>query len=149
MNRTAAKDLLVHYFSTVWKKAGLNWTGDNVVEVESIVDRIVNAAVSEITAATQKKVDRVEPVLPAGDPASTVRWFLSEIRRIQTGGEPVGIATNWVCRECNVLFVVFTRPGGEQFPGQGRGVFCPKCGTTAAVEPIPNNPADVLKGGVG
>jgi hypothetical protein len=39
-NKKAAEDLLVHYFKTVWIKAGLGWESDNDSEVRGIVSAI-------------------------------------------------------------------------------------------------------------
>ncbi|MCL6559918.1 MAG: hypothetical protein K6U74_14220 [Firmicutes bacterium] len=54
-----AKELLVHYFRTVWLKAGLKWDSDNTAEVESIVDSIVGeveAIVDSIFAKMASKL---------------------------------------------------------------------------------------------
>lgn len=47
-NRERAKRLLVHYFGTVWPRERFNWDGDNVVEIEEIVDLIIEAAVERL-----------------------------------------------------------------------------------------------------
>jgi mannitol-1-phosphate/altronate dehydrogenase len=49
--REDAQGLLRHYFQQVYEHAGLNWTSDNHLEINSIVDRIVDAAVEETRAA--------------------------------------------------------------------------------------------------
>jgi hypothetical protein len=48
--RTRAKRLLVHYFRLLSEKAGLQFDGDNVAEIEEIVDRIVEAARESIAS---------------------------------------------------------------------------------------------------
>jgi len=40
MSIEKAKSTLVHYFRTVFEETGLKWDGDNVTEVEGIVDDI-------------------------------------------------------------------------------------------------------------
>lgn len=34
-----AKEILVHYFETVWRQAGLKWTSDNQAEIEREIKR--------------------------------------------------------------------------------------------------------------
>ena len=46
--KTQAKRLLLHYFTLLAQRAGIRtWDGDNIMELESIVDLIVDAAVAE------------------------------------------------------------------------------------------------------
>lgn len=51
--RERAEDMLVHYLSTVWRKAGLTWDGDNDQEVRSIVDSIVEMVDDDIRTHTE------------------------------------------------------------------------------------------------
>jgi hypothetical protein len=44
-HRRRAKDLLVHYFKVVFERAGIPWDGDNIIEIEQIVDEIIQAAI--------------------------------------------------------------------------------------------------------
>ena len=61
MNEERAKHLLVHYFNVVARHAGFKWDGDNVAEIEDIVEYIVAAAVErqagEIARLKQRIVD--------------------------------------------------------------------------------------------
>lgn len=45
--RPAAKKLLVHYFRTLFKQAGLEFDADNKTEVELIIDLVIEAAIME------------------------------------------------------------------------------------------------------
>jgi len=42
-----AKSTLLHYFHTVFEAAGLNWSSDNVAEVEGVVDDIYEAVTEQ------------------------------------------------------------------------------------------------------
>lgn len=53
-----AKEILVHYFETVWRQAGLNWTSDNQAEIEGAVDDLVRG----IKAETVRECERVYPL---------------------------------------------------------------------------------------
>ena len=44
-HRQRAKDLLVHYFETIAKRAGMKWDRDYTAEIECVVDDIIDAAV--------------------------------------------------------------------------------------------------------
>jgi hypothetical protein len=48
--RQKAGDLLVHYISHAWEAAGLEFTGDNMLEVRSIADALADAAREGIRA---------------------------------------------------------------------------------------------------
>ena len=52
MSIEKAKSTLVHYFRTVWQKAGLKWDSDNVTEVEGIVD--------DISAGVRREIEEQE-----------------------------------------------------------------------------------------
>jgi len=61
MNEERAKKLLVHYLTLVAGASGFRWDGDNVAEIEDIVDYIIGAAVErqagEIARLKQRIVD--------------------------------------------------------------------------------------------
>jgi len=46
-NRAYAKQLMVHYFKTVWPQ-DKQWHSDNQVELELLVDAIIDAAADEV-----------------------------------------------------------------------------------------------------
>ena len=46
--RIRAKKKLKHYFSLVFKTAGLKWDGDNNQEVDDLVDDLIRAAINQI-----------------------------------------------------------------------------------------------------
>jgi uncharacterized protein YggL (DUF469 family) len=46
--RSRAKRLLVHYFQQIFQKAKLYWDGDNISEIEEIVDNIIDATIEQI-----------------------------------------------------------------------------------------------------
>lgn len=48
MKRARAKRLLVHYFETVFRRAGAGWDADNVAEVEELADALIDAAVEQM-----------------------------------------------------------------------------------------------------
>jgi len=50
-DRQQAKYLLVHYLQLIAVRAGLKWDNDLTVEVESIVDHIIDAAVTAARTA--------------------------------------------------------------------------------------------------
>lgn len=47
MNREHSKQIFVHYFRTVFKKSGLNWSPDCEVDISEAVDGIYDDAVYE------------------------------------------------------------------------------------------------------
>lgn len=61
MNEEKAKELLVHYLTLVAGAAGFRWDGDNVAEIEDIVEHIIGAAVEkmapEIAHLKQRVID--------------------------------------------------------------------------------------------
>jgi hypothetical protein len=52
-----AKSTLVHYFKTVYSSAGLKWDGDNVTEVEGIVDDLVDGIKADVRKEIESHVD--------------------------------------------------------------------------------------------
>ena len=40
--RDIARQLLIHYFRTVWTKAGLKWTSDNDAEIDALVEVLID-----------------------------------------------------------------------------------------------------------
>lgn len=45
-----ARELMVHYFEMLFIAAGLKWTHENQMEVESIVEHIIDATVTHQNA---------------------------------------------------------------------------------------------------
>jgi hypothetical protein len=52
MNRDAdrAGDLLIFYIAKMWEAAGLKWDSDNDNEIRNLVDHLISAAKTEVTA---------------------------------------------------------------------------------------------------
>ena len=59
MNEQKAKQLLVHYFTITARAAGIQWDGDNVAEVEDIVEHIIGAAVEKMAPEIARLKQRV------------------------------------------------------------------------------------------
>lgn len=49
-NRERAKRLMQHYMRQLAEKSGIHWGGDNVSEVDELVDTLIDAAKEEIEA---------------------------------------------------------------------------------------------------
>jgi hypothetical protein len=50
-NKRSTEDLLVHYFKTVWVKAGLTWEADNESDVRGIASAIFDTIADSGRAA--------------------------------------------------------------------------------------------------
>jgi hypothetical protein len=46
--RNRAVKLMQHYFTLCAKQSGVNWDSDNLAEIESIVDDLIEAAVEQM-----------------------------------------------------------------------------------------------------
>ena len=59
MNEERAKKLLVHYLTLAAGASGFRWDGDNVAEIEDIVEHIIGAAVEKMAPEIARLKQRV------------------------------------------------------------------------------------------
>lgn len=52
------KEILAHYFETVWRQAGLKWTSENQAEIEAAVDDLVCGIKAEIERELKRELKR-------------------------------------------------------------------------------------------
>jgi len=57
-NERRAKDLAKYYFRLIAVDAGIEWTSDNDVEIEELIDFIIQAAIDSTVTQVYRNQDR-------------------------------------------------------------------------------------------
>lgn len=112
-SRGAATHLLKHYFRLVAERAGVQWDGDNDVEIEAIVDGIITAAVHQV-AEDSARAAQARRELEALDLEDFAQQPVDA-----TQEDGANMAPAYECYQCGASLVYDERDGSISCPVHG------------------------------